>query len=109
MANYTFDNLISSTHTEYINSDFSDLKSIDKYFLIDDILKNILFNMKKSKINNVSIKKEDDYISLFLNDKKIYELEFNYNLSNTDKFFINNTINYMYQYEYSLEDIDISI
>ena len=44
MANYTFDNLISSTHTEYINSDFSDLKSIDKYFLIDDILKNILFN-----------------------------------------------------------------
>ena len=109
MANYTFDNLISSTHTEYINSDFSDLKSTDKYFLIDDILKNILFNMKKSKINNVSIKKEDDYISLFLNDKKIYELEFNYNLSNTDKFFINNTINYMYQDEYSLEDIDISI
>lgn len=109
MANYTFDNLISSTHTEYINSDFSDLKSIDKYFLIDDILNNILFNMKKSKINNVSIKKEDDYISLFLNDKKIYELEFNYNLSNTDKFFINNTINYMYQDEYSLEDIDISI
>ncbi len=114
-GNKTLESLISSTNYvyEFCSSYNVELDKINKSILIDEILKNIIkeANIIKNTLNTINVKKENNLLKLYINNKSIHEIEFSYYLSEKDKYFLNNTISDILQdtWYVNVESLSISI
>lgn len=102
----------NSTYTYCGNCNYN-LDRAYKYIAIDSILKRLLNNLKTLKEKNlkIEVKKENDFISLLINDTKVFETDFKYDFIKKDIYYLENIIHELIDdnYESELSKIDVIV
>lgn len=84
-----------------------------KYIAIDSILKRLLNSLKTLNEKNlkIEVKKESSFISLLINDIKVFEIDFKYDFIKKDIYYLENIIHELVydNYESDLSNVDIVV
>ncbi|WP_296649130.1 hypothetical protein [Romboutsia sp. 13368] len=102
----------NSTYT-YCGDCNNDIYRAHKYIAIDSILKRILNNLKTLNEKNlkIEVKKENGFISLLINDIKVFETDFKYEFIKRDIYHLENIIHELVEdyYKFDLSKVDIIV